>query len=49
MIREIENVYEEKLLIRSPEYKIGFSLFVLLLNIFPLVWVIKNGTIGDSK
>lgn len=34
MIREIENVYEEKLLIRSPEYKIGFSLFVFLFNIF---------------
>lgn len=25
MIREIENVYQEKLLIRSPEYKIGLS------------------------
>lgn len=37
MIREIENVYEEKPLIRSPEYKMGLSLFVLPFNISPLV------------
>lgn len=29
MIREIENVYEEKPLIRSSEYKMGTSLFLL--------------------
>ena len=49
MIREIENVYNEKPLIRSSEYKMGFSLFLFPFNTFPLAWVIKNVTIGDSK
>lgn len=27
MIREIENVHKEKLVIRNPEYEIGLSLY----------------------
>lgn len=31
MIREIENVYKEKPLIRNPEYKMGLSLYYVFI------------------
>lgn len=31
MIREIENVYKEKLVIRNAEYKIGLSLYYVFI------------------